>query len=57
MYEIFFVWIAIGAVAFIIGAIAVRVSTQRLKRTVAPLAGVTSHVAAQVPSSSLRAAA
>ena len=57
MYEIFFVWIAIGAVAFIIGATAARVSTQRLKRTVAPLARVATHVAAQAPSSNLRAAA
>ena len=57
MYEIFFVWIAIGAVAFIIGAIAVRVSTQRLKRTMAPLVDVASHVVAKVPSSGLRAAA
>ena len=57
MYGIFFLWIAIGAVAFIIGATAVRVSTQRLKRTFAPLAGVASHVAAQAPSSNLRAAA
>ena len=57
MYEIFFVWIAIGIVAFIIGAIAVRVSTQRLMRTVAPLAEIASHVAAKAPSSNLRAAA